>query len=297
MTQDKTSPEILLDAFRHHLEARDRSPHSIRAYLSDLRQFAAWFADHTGEPFTLDAVTEYDVRDWRDHLAAKTKPATVNRKLAALSALYRWAGETGRTDRDPTRYVNGVAQQPTAPKALSDQALRRILRQARRSGKKRDVALLELLAATGLRASEVAGLTVGDLELNERSGWVTVRGKGRKQRRVPVHARARRALREYLEERGDDVAPDEPLFLSQKGGPITPYAVWYTVKKYARLAGVEDVSPHTFRHTVATRLVRDPAVDLVTAATFLGHARLDTTARYSRPSEEDLAEAAERLGR
>ena len=110
------------------------------------------------------------MRDWRDHLAAKMKPATVNRKLAALSTLYRWAGETGRVDRDPTRYVNGVAQQPTAPKALSDQALRRILRQARRSGKKRDIALLELLAATGLRASEVAGLRVGDLELNERSG-------------------------------------------------------------------------------------------------------------------------------
>ena len=134
-----------------------------------------------------------------------------------------------------------------------------------------------------------------------------MRGRGRKQRRVPVHAKARRALREYLEERrqrskgaeeqGSRINADEPLFLSQKGGPITPYVVWYTVKKYARPAGVEDVSPHTFRHTVATRLVRDPAVDLVTAATFLGHARLDTTARYSRPSEEDLAEAGERIGR
>jgi len=67
------------------------------------------------------------------------------------------------------------------------------------------------------------------------------------------------------------------------------------VKKYARPAGVEGVTPHTFRHTVATRLVRDPGVDLVTAATFLGHARLDTTARYSRPSEEDLEGAAETL--
>ena len=76
---------------------------------------------------------------------------------------------------------------------------------------------------------------------------------------------------------------------------ITPYAVWYAVKKYAKAAGIENISPHTFRHTVVTRLVCDPAVDLVTAATFLGHARLDTTARYSQPGEEDLAEAAERL--
>jgi site-specific recombinase XerD len=286
--------EELLKQFRHHLEARDRSPHSIRAYLSDLRQFAAWFAVHTGEPFTLEAATEYDVRDWRDHLAATMKPATVNRKLAALSTLYRWAGETGQSERDPTRYVNGIEQQPVAPKALSKQGLTRILRQARQ-GNKRDAALLEFLAATGLRASEVAGLMVSDVELNERSGWVTVRGKGRKQRNVPLHVRARRALSEYLEERGDP-AGDEPLFLSQKGGAITPYAVWYTVKKYAVLADVDGVTPHTFRHTVATQLVRDPEVDLVTAATFLGHSRLDTTARYSQPSAEDLEEAANRLG-
>jgi site-specific recombinase XerD len=204
--------------FHTHLEARDKSPHSIRAYLSDLRQFATWFTEHTGETFALEAITEYDVRDWRDHLAA-----------------------------------------------------------------------------TGLRASEVAGLTVGDVELNERSCWATVRGKGRKQRRVPVHARARRALGEYLEER-DEPAGDEPLFLSQKGGAIAPYAVWYTVKKYAALAEVEGVTPHTFRHTVATQLVRDPEVDLVTAATFLGHSRLDTTARYSQPSAEDLEKAAKKLG-
>lgn len=76
---------------------------------------------------------------------------------------------------------------------------------------------------------------------------------------------------------------------------MTPYAIWYTVKKYAAQAGVENVSPHTFRHTVATRLVRNPNVDIVTAATFLGHSRLDTTARYSRPSDEDLENAAEEI--
>ncbi len=76
---------------------------------------------------------------------------------------------------------------------------------------------------------------------------------------------------------------------------MTTYAIWYTVKKYAAQAGVENVSPHTFRHTVATRLVRNPKVDIVTAATFLGHSRLDTTARYSRPSDEDLEHAAEEI--
>ena len=219
MTQNNTQPNPILTAFAEALRARDRSAATVKHYLSDLRQFVRWFETRTGEPFTLEGVTEYDVRDWRDHLAATLKPASVNRKLAALSALYRWAGETGQVERDPTRYVNGVAQQPTAPKALSDQELTRILRKVHQAGNKRDIALLELLAATGLRASEVAGLTVGDLELNERSGWVTVRGKGRKQRRVPVNAKARRALREYLEERGHPPAGSEPAGgLSLRGG-------------------------------------------------------------------------------
>ena len=127
-------------------------------------QIAAWFAEHTGEVFTLTSVTEYDVHDWRDHLAAKRKPATVNRKLAVISALFRWARKTGQVEGDPTQYVNGVDQQQTAPKGLSDQNLRRILRKTHSVGSKRDIALLELLAATGLRASEVAGLKIGDVD-------------------------------------------------------------------------------------------------------------------------------------
>jgi len=309
MSQETTNLSIpCLDAFRAWLTGHDRSNHSVRAYGADVCQFAAWFTGHTGEAFALPAVTEYDVQAWRDALAGNRQPASVNRKLAALGTLFRWAVETGQVAHDPTAHVSGVAQQPLAPKALSEGDLTRILRAAQKHGDPRDCALLELLAATGLRAAEVAGLTLGDLDLGERHGWVTVRGKGRKQRRVPLHTRARRAIAAYLtgrqgegargrggeEERGG-LAPESPLFLTQQGTAMTPYTLWYTVKKYAAEAGVADVSPHTFRHTVATRLVRDPEVDLVTAATFLGHSRLDTTARYSQPSAEDLAQAAQRL--
>ena len=219
-----------------------------------------------------------------------------------MGRFFAWAITTGQVKTDPTAHINGIEEQPTAPKALAVQDVTRILRQARRANL-RDAALLELLAATGLRVSEVAALTLGDVELGERSGWVTVRsGKGRKQRRVPLHARARQQVLAYLETREVSsnevtrVSQGEPLFVSRKGGGLTPYAVWYIVKKYAVLAGVQHVTPHSFRHTVATRLVRNPEVDLVTAATFLGHSRLDTTARYARPSAEDLAEAAESLG-
>lgn len=302
MTQDNANTDVLLDGFKKWLIKHDRSAHSIRAYLSDVRQFTAWYVQDTEESFTLAAVTDEHVQDWRDKLEDEAMPATVNRKLAALSTFFRWAGEAKLVTGDPTANVNGVEQQPVAPKALTEAAMNKILRKAKESGNLRDHALLELLAATGLRAAEAAGLTLGNLELGERSGWVTVRlGKGRRRRKVPIHVRARKALNAYLEQEQlaeptvQTARAAEPLFRNRAGGPLTSYALWYTVKKYARLAEVEGVTPHTFRHSVATRLVRDPQVDMVTAATFLGHSRLDTTARYSRPSEDDLARAAERV--
>jgi site-specific recombinase XerD len=115
-----------------------------------------------------------------------------------------------------------------------------------------------------------------------------------RQRRVPINAKARRCLHEYLEERAAPVGV-QALFVTARGSPMSAYAVWYTVKKYAAQAGLENVTTHSFRHTVGTRLVRDPHVDLVTAAAFLGHARLDTTARYSQPNDDDLTRAAERV--
>lgn len=302
MTQDNTGTDAFLTDFEKWLNKRDRSAHSIRAYLSDVRQFITWCVQHTNEPFTLAAVADEHVQDWRDQLEDEAMPATVNRKLAALSTFFRWASEAKLVTSDPTANINGVEQQAVAPKALTEAAMNKILRKAKESGNLRDHALLELLAATGLRAAEAASLTLGDLALGERSGWVTVRlGKGRRRRKVPIHLRARKVLSAYLEyEQLDDPAAraahaTEPLFRSRAGEPLTSYALWYTVKKYARLAEVEGVTPHTFRHSVATRLVRDPQVDMVTAATFLGHSRLDTTARYSQPSEEDLARAAERV--
>jgi len=175
MSQGNSPHEALLNDLAAALRARDRSELTIKPYLSDLRQFVAWFEEYAGAQFRLEAITEYDVREWRDHLAATMKPASVNRKLSSLAALYHWAEETKQVNQNPARYVNGVDQQPVAPKALGKQALARILHQVHAGGNWRDAALLELLAATGLRASEVAGLQVGDLDLGERHGWVTVR--------------------------------------------------------------------------------------------------------------------------
>jgi len=291
--------ETRLTEFEAHLKKLDRSPHSIRAYLSDLRLFAQWFEAKTGERFGITNVFDEEVKAWRKEMEDKQKASTVNRRLAALSTFFAWAIEKKYAVDDPTRNIHGLGQQVIAPKALSEQAVNKIIRKARVSGNLRDHALMNFLAATGLRAAEVAAVKCGDVQIGERSGWVTVRsGKGRKQRRVPIHAKARDALQAFLESEGrKDISEHaaESLFKTRDGDAMTPYAIWYTVKKYAAQAGVENVSPHTFRHTVATRLVRNPQIDIVTAATFLGHSRLDTTARYSRPSDEDLENAAEEI--
>jgi site-specific recombinase XerD len=109
---------------------------------------------------------------------------------------------------------------------------------------------------------------------------------------VPLNADARRAISEYLEVRPED--EEERLFVGQRGTALTPSAIWRVVKQYGLRAGL-DISPHTLRHTFGTRLVRSKGIDLVTVAAMMGHESLDTTAIYTKPSEEDMARAVEKL--
>jgi site-specific recombinase XerD len=154
--------------------------------------------------------------------------------------------------------------------------------------------MLETLANTGLRVGELAKLTLADVEITERKGLVTVRsGKGGKFRQVPLNADARRAISAYLQVRPQSI--ETRLFLGQREGPLTPSGVWRVVKKYGERAGLS-ISPHTLRHTFGTRLVRGKGVDLVTVAAMMGHESLDTTALYTQPTAEDMADAVEKLG-
>ena len=286
-TQDNT----MLTEFTSWLRSRDASGKSIRAYLSDMRHFIDWFEQATGETFSPTDSDWRDLQDWRNQAEKDFKPATVNRRISSLKTFFAFALEQGLTAHDPTRRLKGIEQQALAPKSLAEDEVKRILRRARK-GNLRDWVILELLAATGLRVSEVAALTLADVALSGKVGWITVHmGKGKKTRRVPVHERAAEVLKEFLETKAGG-GESAPLFSSRLKKAMTPYAIWGVVKKYAAEAAVEHVSPHSFRHTVATRLVRNPQVDLVTAATFLGHSRLDTTARYAQPNEDDLAKAA-----
>jgi site-specific recombinase XerD len=280
--------------FTETLAREGKSALTIKSYLSDLRHFAVWFTQTNGETFSPQGITLLDVRAYQAHMLTVShfRPATINRRFAALPKYCRWAKGQGFLKDDPTSEVKGVRQVKAAPKALSSLELRRLLREAHKGGVARDIALIETLANTGLRVGELAALTLDDAEISERKGMVTVRaGKGAKYRQVPLNADARRAISAYLHMRPQSA--ETCLFLGQRDETLTPSAIWRVVRKYGQRAGLE-ISPHTLRHTFGTRLVRS-GIDLVTVAAMMGHESLDTTALYTQPTREDMAEAVESL--
>ena len=292
--QSNPAPDELL-AFVEELRRQDVAPKTLVNYRSDVGQFAKWFEGSRGEAFAVAAITPTDIRDYRSYLmtSAGAKPATVNRRLAALRKFFGWARGAGLVTERPTDAVRGVEEAPRAPKALDRREADRLVRQAEQAGSKRDLALLQVLRHTGLRVGELAALRLRDVAISERKGALTVRaGKGNKYRVVPLNLDARRAISEYLAVRPQ--VADEHLFISQRGAGIKPQAIENVVKKYARRAGLDDVSPHTLRHTFGKQAL-DAGVDLVTVAALMGHDSVETTAIYTQPSERDLERAVAQL--
>jgi integrase/recombinase XerD len=294
MSQSLTNDiaDFLTDLARQDLAAK-----TIATYKVDLTAFAQWFSATVGEPFSARAVTPTDLRDYRGYLRAvqRRAAATVNRRLAALKAFFRWAKGQGLISELPTADVKGIPIPRRAPKSLLKRDVDRILRAAEREGNKRNLAILLVLRHTGLRVGELCALHVGDVVISERKGQVQVHsGKGDKDRTVPLNADVRAALTSYLTVRPTTNAP--ALFIGQRGGALQPQAVQNLVHKYAQRAGLPDVTPHVLRHSFAKHLL-DAGEDLATVSRLLGHERLETTAIYTQPHERDLEEAVGRLER
>lgn len=290
-----TNPPPDITAFLVDLARQEVAPRTRVSYQSDLTLFARWFTGTFGDAFTAAAVTPSDIRDYRSHLVSVEgrRPATVNRRLAALRKFFAWAKAERKLTEAPTDAVKLVAAAPRAPQALEKREVDAIVRRAVQRGKHRDIAILQLLRHTGLRVGELCALRLGDLDVGERHGTVTVRsGKGGKYRQVPVNADARRAVAQYLAVRPK--VTDDHLFLSQKGGGLGTKAVETLVARYARQAGLMEVTPHTLRHSFGKQAL-DAGADLVTVSTLLGHENITTTAIYTQPSARDLVRAVERL--
>ena len=276
----------LIRAFEHDLK-RERKAATVAAYVAAIREFQGWLQASYGASI-LDA-DETDVREWQRFLREKRgqRPATINRKLNGLRKFFQWASARGLAQ--PLKHVEWERDARPRPRALSPDTVRRILRAARKSGKLRDWAFLEVLASTGLRVSEAVALRRKDLHVPQRGTiWITVeRGKRNVRYRIPIEGeRAKLALRRYL-----DTLPQDP---ETRVFPFSRETAWRIVQRHARAAGIQEkVSPHAFRHTVITILVRTR--DLATAQAWAGHASVTTTARYAQPGEQELEAAARAL--
>jgi len=286
---------ILIDQYIESLARVGKSAHTVKAYRMDLAAFAQWFEQTTGRAFEPHAVDPRDITEYRGYqLRQGAKPATVNRRLIALRRFFQWAKHKGHLSSSPFEVLESVAvkyQKDTAPKWLSPKEQAALLRPVRASESKRDLAIIQTLLGAGLRVSELANLRVSDLEITERSGWLTVRqGKGGKTRSVPLDNRTRHALTDYLEERKDDTSA--ALFVGQRGD-VGVRGIDYLVRKYAYQAKLLECTAHTLRHSFAKNLL-DVGVSLDQVATLLGHESLDTTRMYTKPSTQDLERAVRR---
>jgi integrase/recombinase XerC len=273
---------------------RNCSPHTRRAYGSDLAQLAA----HLGPAARPEAVSPDDLRGFLAARHRRLHPASIGRKLAAIRAFYRWLVRERDLPRDPSAGLAGPRQPPRLPRPLSVDDCAAVVEAPAADDlvALRDRALVELLYGAGLRVGEVVALDVRDLDLLARE--VRVLGKGRKERSVPLPEAARTALAAWLEARRRPGYQAEPLFVSLAGGQpgrrLGERAVRRVLARRAAAAGVADrVHPHRLRHSYATHLL-DMGADLREIQELLGHASLSTTQRYLAVSAERLFEVYDR---
>jgi site-specific recombinase XerD len=261
------------------------------AYREDLEAFAEWYESAFLDPPTLALLASSELRQWKTHLREERKlePASVNRKLAALRSLLRWAEAEGLAPEITAPKSLRQVQPP--PRWLSKSEQRALVRAAERKDRIRDPHLIRLFIHTGIRLDEAVAMRRPDLVLKDRSGSLTIpKGKGRKQRTVPLNAEARASLRALLKL----APPRKPEVLWGQRGPLTARGIQSIIKKYESDAKVTDLSPHVLRHCFGKGLA-DAGVPIQIIADLMGHESLETTRRYVQPGHEDLSAAVDKL--
>jgi integrase/recombinase XerD len=279
----------LIDRFIAYLAAeRGLAPNTLEAYRSDLDAASAFLAA------ARRPLAEANADDWRGFLQGSSRAGlatkTVARRAAAVRSLLKYQAIEGRDVGGILDRIERPKPEKSLPGVLSREHVARLIAAPDPNGPyfARDVAILELLYASGLRASELCALKLNDVELGE--GFVRVFGKGSKERVVPVGEAALVAIKRYLATCRPELCrvPTDVMFLSRTGRPLDRVRLWQLVKQYASQSGVlREVSPHTLRHCFATHLLSGGA-DLRVVQELLGHADVGTTQIYTHVDADRL---------
>jgi site-specific recombinase XerD len=306
---------------------QDRGDLTVKAYLTDVQNFAIWLKQTYGREYQVERVTPTDIKDYRTWLQTiqKQKASSINRRLSALRTFFKWAALSDRVGRSPLNGIKPLRQQEAPPRWLDPQAEHKLQQALELHAPPvsaetplrpferllyRDVAMLLLMWKAGLRVSEVAALDFSDVKIqSSKRGTVEVRaGKGRKTRGVPLNADVIEALNTWFK-----ICPktNRPaLFVSRSGIRITARAVQGTVEQIGHEAAalikarssddrviadaLNALTPHVLRHTCGKRML-DAGAQLTEVAAILGHEDLNTTRRYTQPGQEDLHRAVGRI--
>ena len=277
------------------LSIKGLSPMTVSSYRQDLAVFSSFFEESAGcgNIAADDALRSFDDEQillfivWLRSRGDSKR--TLARRLSCLRGFLHWCEEQGFLKNNPAEMLDGPKLPRLLPNVLSGDEILRLLEAPDKNTRLgcRDRAMLELMYASGLRVSEVVALH--PLDIDFQTNMVRVFGKGRKERIVPLHARAAAILENYMDSVRPDFSPRESrVFLNRSGTGLTRQAVWKLVRRYAACAGIErDISPHTLRHTFATHLLEGGA-DLRTVQVLLGHADLAATELYTHVRSDVL---------
>ncbi|MFC1559738.1 site-specific tyrosine recombinase XerD [Candidatus Margulisiibacteriota bacterium] len=269
---------------------RGYSPNTLSAYRLDLKQFMEFLrSERITDP---KDVGHKNISKFISGLNLSGKrPSSIERKLAAIKSFFHYLIRTGVARTDPTSEIVSPKKGKKLPKALSiKEAIHlAVYPKGEKIMQIRDRAIIELLYATGMRASELVNLKMNDVNLDV--GFVKCFGKGSKERIIPVGKEALRTLKEYIDKaraKFERAKSPDNLFLDRLGKNLSRQGLWYLVKKYVKLAGVRlGASPHTLRHSFATHLL-EMGADLRSVQEMLGHSSISTTQIYTSVSRERL---------
>jgi integrase/recombinase XerC len=278
-------------AFLRHLEReRNASPHTIRAYGDDLRQFTDYLEGALGRPPGPEDADHVLIRGFLAELHRRgLKKTSSARKLAGLRTFFRYLCREGRLERNPARVLLSPRLEKRIPAPLEEDQVETLLDvPGDDAAARRARAILELLYATGIRCAELVGLDVGEIDLDAR--MVRVLGKGRKERIVLFGTSAQAALRSWLATRAELRPKTDGVFINLRGGRLSDRSVRALVsRRVKQVALTRRCSPHTLRHSFATHLLARGA-DLRAIQELLGHASLSTTQRYTHVDTRQLLE-------